>query len=139
MKRSTKKQNYRLFVKLFSEELTKQTNNTLKNGFASLITKDAAKRYAINRPEFWRRSMRQHVKELIPLIKQECFKEPDLKELLLSRMNDKHTHTIMRHPTKSNDKLRDNTVLDSDPNEIPEWMTQAVSESFNTVDNNNQL
>lgn len=40
---------------------------------------------------------------------------------------------------KNHDELRVNIVLDSDPNEIPEWMTQAVSESFNTVDNNNQL
>ena len=39
---------------------------------------------------------------------------------------------------KNHDKLRDNTVLDGDPNDIPEWMTQAVSESLNTIDNNDQ-
>lgn len=36
---------------------------------------------------------------------------------------------------KNHDELRANIVLDGDQNEIPEWMTQAVSESFNTVDN----
>lgn len=92
MKRLTKKQNYRLFVKLFSEELTKQTNGTLKDGFAGLIARDMATRYNINRPEFWHRAMRQHVIEVIPYIKQDCFKEPSLKELLLSRMNDSNTH-----------------------------------------------
>lgn len=40
---------------------------------------------------------------------------------------------------KNHDELRANIVLDGDQNEIPEWMTQAVSESFNTLDNNNQL
>lgn len=40
---------------------------------------------------------------------------------------------------KNYDELRANIVLDGDPNGIPEWMTQAVSESLDTVDNNNQL
>lgn len=39
---------------------------------------------------------------------------------------------------KNHDELRANIVLDGDPNEIPKWMAQAVSESLNTVDNNNQ-
>ena len=92
MKRSTKKQNYRLFMEYFSEELTKQTGSTLKDGYAELITKDAAYRFDLNRPEFWHRAMKYHVESILPSIKSDCFKEPNLKELLLSRMNSSNTY-----------------------------------------------
>ena len=39
---------------------------------------------------------------------------------------------------KNHDELRANIVLDSDPNEIPEWIKQGVLDSLNTVDNNDQ-
>ena len=48
----------------------------------------------------------------------------------------KNNH-LVKH-LKNHDELRANIVLDSDPNEIPEWMMgQDVLDFFNTVDNNN--